>query len=306
MSLPDEDQRRKKFIDILLNLSTSFEYLKDNKVLKDVITQLEELYIISWEEEKFFRHYYSDIFSVIPIIIKDKKIDRLAALAYNVFYLKEQYSLLKKEKNNITKQLNKLFDHITLEYARVNNNIYEGWRDSQEEAINRVENKVNGVEEILKTQKLDSEEVKSKLNNIQKEYVGILSIFAAVIIAFTAGTAFSSSMLNNISEISIYRLIFTCLLLGCVLINVLYVLFSFIHIIVKGKMLEITVCVLSNIIIALLLFCTYIAWCNGFVETRNGSFFTKENPNNIEHNLKLHDISRNFNIKGIIETAPEK
>ena len=148
--------------------------------------------------------------------------------------------------------------------------------------------------------------LKSKIEGFQKEYVGILSIFAAVIVAFTAGTTFSSSILNNIDNVSIYRLVFTCLLLGCVLINVLYILFSFVLTIIKGNSLDIRTCLLPNIIIILLLFFTIKAWCNGVVETRNERFI-KENPktNKIEVDLKLDNMPLTPTIKEKIEAVTE-
>lgn len=286
----NENQKRKKFRDILMDLSDSFEYLKDEKTLKKIISELELLYLTTLENGKTFRHYYSDIYSIIPIITKEQDKDRLGALAYNVYYLKEQYPSKKDEKCDISSQLNKLFDHITLEYARINNNTYENWKNTSEGAINKLEGKINEVESKLENFQIDTDKVKSKLENIQKDYVGILSIFAAVIVAFTAGTAFSSSVLNNINNITIYRLIFTCLLLGGILINVLYVLFCFILIIVKGKKLSITACLLPNSIIGILLFFTGIAWYNGFVEKRNEHVIINEKQQNyniiLDNNLK--------------------
>ena len=129
-------------------------------------------------------------------------------------------------------------------------------------------------------------EQKNKIENIQKNYVGILSIFAAVIVAFTTGTAFSSSVLNNIDNVTIYRLVFICLLLGSVLLNILYVLFSFILIIVKGNKLDIKACLIPNIIIGVLLVITIVAWCYGAVEKRNESFIISDN--NITEQVKTN------------------
>ena len=112
--------------------------------------------------------------------------------------------------------------------------------------------------------------------------------------------------MNNIDNVSIYRLVFTCLLLGCVLINVLYILFSFVLTIIKGNSLDIRTCLLPNIIIILLLFFTIKAWCNGVVETRNERFI-KENPktNKIEVDLKLDNMPLTPTIKEKIEAVTE-
>ena len=58
-----------------------------------------------------------------------------------------------------------------------------------------------------------------------------MGIFAAIVIAFMSGTAFSSSVLQNIDNASIYRLSFIVLILGFFLFNLLIALFAFL-----GKM----------------------------------------------------------------------
>ncbi|UWX05178.1 hypothetical protein JBF11_06830 [Taurinivorans muris] len=255
---------------------------------------------------------------------------------------KENISSQNRIQRNIYKNLVKLFDHINLEYARyaendLSLNALEKGRKEINELKNEYEEKKENIEKLQDnltnlTKQYDNEKknigklqntlkeltlqndkelkkvtrLKSKIEGFQKEYVGILSIFAAVIVAFTAGTTFSSSILNNIDNVSIYRLVFTCLLLGCVLINVLYILFSFVLTIIKGNSLDIRTCLLPNIIIILLLFFTIKAWCNGVVETRNERFI-KENPktNKIEVDLKLDNMPLTPTIKEKIEAVTE-
>ena len=43
------------------------------------------------------------------------------------------------------------------------------------------------------------------MESSQREYIAILGIFAAVVLAFTGGIAFSTSVLNNVAKASIYR-----------------------------------------------------------------------------------------------------
>lgn len=69
-----------------------------------------------------------------------------------------------------------------------------------------------------------SKEIKS----IEKEYISILGIFAAIVLAFVGGITFSSSVLQNINSISIYRLLIVIDLLAFVLVNVIYILIKFI------------------------------------------------------------------------------
>lgn len=63
-----------------------------------------------------------------------------------------------------------------------------------------------------------------KFKGIEKEYITILGIFASVVLAFVGGLAYSTSVLQHMSGVSIYRLVIVILLLGFVLINTINIL----------------------------------------------------------------------------------
>ena len=63
----------------------------------------------------------------------------------------------------------------------------------------------------------------------------ILGIFAAIVIAFTAGMGFTASVLQNIDAVSVYRLMFVIVLMGLMLFNLLYALFRFVHRVTKPE-----------------------------------------------------------------------
>ena len=91
-----------------------------------------------------------------------------------------------------------------------------------------------------------------------------------MVLAFTAGIAFSTSVLENISGVSIYRMAGITLLIGIVLTNILFGLFYYIDRLVNGrKDRRITPLWLANGIFILLLIMTLIAWAIGLVEIRN-------------------------------------
>ena len=46
------------------------------------------------------------------------------------------------------------------------------------------------------------EETNAHSKDVQKEYIAILGIFAAVVLAFTGGIAFTTSVLQNIHMVS--------------------------------------------------------------------------------------------------------
>lgn len=101
----------------------------------------------------------------------------------------------------------KIYDHSTLvKYQK------EGIKKISED-ISRDMNKEN--EKMLKES--------------EKQYITILGIFAAIVLAFTGGIAFSTSVLSNIDKASIYRLVFVTALLGFILFNTICVMFEFVR-----------------------------------------------------------------------------
>lgn len=55
-----------------------------------------------------------------------------------------------------------------------------------------------------------------------------MGIFASIVLAFVGGITFTTSVLQNIDKVSVFRLILTVDVIGEVLVNVIYLLISFI------------------------------------------------------------------------------
>lgn len=107
------------------------------------------------------------------------------------------------------------------------------------------------------------EKEKQKLDNIQKDYIAILGILSAILITFTSGSIFSSSVLANIHQSSIYRLLFICLLLGLVLVNAVALLMQYVKWIIqieKEKIGFSPVLKIFNILVISLMALVVIAW----------------------------------------------
>lgn len=73
---------------------------------------------------------------------------------------------------------------------------------------------VQAINKDFKATEKKLSDVEGKLENSQKEYISILGIFAAVVLAFTGGIAFTTSALNNIAQASIYRMVGILLIIG--------------------------------------------------------------------------------------------
>lgn len=118
------------------------------------------------------------------------------------------YSL--DENNNVAedskKVIVKIYDHFQLVLHQIENanNIF-----------------ANSIEEA-------KENLKKEIKSVEKEYISILGIFASIVLAFVGGITFSTSVLQNISEVSVFRLLLVIDFLAFVLINIIYILVKFI------------------------------------------------------------------------------
>lgn len=97
--------------------------------------------------------------------------------------------------------------------------------DHTQLVIYQIENSKSIVEEGISE---NIKEFKSELKNVEREYITILGIFSGIVLAFVGSLIFSTSVLQYINSISIYRLFFVIILIGLILINALYFLFAFI------------------------------------------------------------------------------
>ena len=70
--------------------------------------------------------------------------------------------------------------------------------------------------------------LQKQIKSVEKEYISILGIFAAIVLAFVGGITFSTSVLQNISAVSAFRLLLVVDFLAFVLINIIYILVKFI------------------------------------------------------------------------------
>jgi len=148
---------------------------------------------------------------------------------------------------DVSKNINKLYDHINLDIARINNSkaielksfnqqvkldetikkfddkiqLYTETTEKLNTDINTFEKKSSVIENELKINK-------KKAQNMQREYITILGVFSSVVLAFIGGIAFSTSVLENIEKASIFRLLFIVLIIAFVFLNMIYLLVRFI------------------------------------------------------------------------------
>lgn len=130
----------------------------------------------------------------------------------------------KSSKEDTRKIVIKIYDHAQLAIHQIENasNIFAN-------SIVDVKNKLSHERaEIEKEFRNTIEEFRNELKNIEKGYITILGIFASIVLAFVGAITFTTSVLQNIDKASIFRLILIVDVIGAVVINILYLLISFI------------------------------------------------------------------------------
>lgn len=149
------------------------------------------------------------------------------------------YSLDEKNavKDDCRKLIIKIYDHFQL-------------------ALHQIENANNIFAESIEDAKLNFQK---EIKGVEKEYISILGIFAAIVLAFVGGITFSSAVLQNIGGVSIYRLLIVVDFLAFTLINVIYILLKFIFVINNkdSSMFKVKAINVTCLIIGI---CTIGAW----------------------------------------------
>ena len=191
------------------------------------LDKLKEIY-----KAKDFRHKYSKIFLIISSIDKIEKTSKDKILSIDVLMhsmeIAYEYVLNKNEyQDNFKKCFYKLYDHVVLEILQIN---YMREIENKGEANNASTIKeLKSATSLAQTASNNADEATKKLDSMQKEYITILGIFASIVFAFVAGLTFSTSVLSNIHQASIYRLSFIVCLIGLFITNILHYLYAFIR-----------------------------------------------------------------------------
>nr|DAS67111.1 MAG TPA: Synaptobrevin [Caudoviricetes sp.] len=182
----------------------------------------------------------------------------LQTISENLNQLIELFKKISNDKqkkyNNASIGVYKLKDHIDIEIYRI---------ERQEELQKKTE---EAIKEKTENFSKEVQNIKDNLTKISVQYITILGIFASIVLAFVSGLAFSTSVLQNIDKVSIYRLIAVISLIAIFIVNILNSLFSFIKQIHYGKDDESSKFKplnSFNIIMLLIIILTGVAWYFG-------------------------------------------
>ena len=306
-----ETQKREEFKRILRELAVSQEVLKEPEARSRYFLKLEKLYYLP-DTGTFFRHFYSDIFMVLSEIKLDPSFGNIVFIGENLQRLREDYKRQNKDERgkdiDISDCLRKLSDHVNLDIARLDYTEGRLKVETGEATINDLKAKVNSLEVVVEKEKRSFEQTKTDVDNMKSdleksktEYISILGIFSSVVLAFTAGIAFTSSVLENIASASIYRTVMITLVIGLVLINIISLMFYYIGCLTDKDVNKAPVLPM-NIIMIILMVLVVIGWYLGIVENRDRKIFgLKESNSSIVNEITINDIenSNSVNIEDI-------
>ncbi|MCI6122386.1 MAG: hypothetical protein MSA26_08105 [Lachnospiraceae bacterium] len=301
MQILNEQEKRDSLRQLLMDLSKSQDVLKDRKDRRDYYLRLEAIYYNTDSDN--YRHFYSDIFACLSLIDADDSLGNLDILAQNMEAIKEGYIPINRDEahNNelidIRKEIIKLYDHTNLDISRINYTKRMA-RETQSELarakvlIEDLKNKLaesdvaraEAVNHLNTESSKLKEEVRDGQKKMQNEYITILGIFAAIVLAFTGGMTFSSSVLENIDKASIYRMIAIVLILGLVLSNLIWLLIDFLRDINGKSIRKWWLIAVTDVVLLLGLLLTFLSYKNHWLDVSPRASISTEAEQHIEGN----------------------
>lgn len=301
MQILNEQEKRDSLRQLLMDLSKSQDVLKDRKDRRDYYLRLEAIYYNTDSDN--YRHFYSDIFACLSLIDADDSLGNLDILAQNMEAIKEGYIPINRDEahNNelidIRKEIIKLYDHTNLDISRINYTKRMAGETQSELArakvlIEDLKNKLaesdvaraEAVNHLNTESSKLKEEVRDGQKKMQNEYITILGIFAAIVLAFTGGMTFSSSVLENIDKASIYRMITIVLILGLVLSNLIWLLIDFLRDINGKSIRKWWLIAITDVVLLLGLLLTFLSYKNHWLDVSPRASISTEAEQHIEGN----------------------
>ena len=301
MQILNEQEKRDSLRQLLMDLSKSQDVLKDRKDRRDYYLRLEAIYYNTDSDN--YRHFYSDIFACLSLIDADDSLGNLDILAQNMEAIKEGYIPINRDEahNNelidIRKEIIKLYDHTNLDISRINYTKRMAGETQSELArakvlIEDLKNKLaesdvaraEAVNHLNTESSKLKEEVRDGQKKMQNEYITILGIFAAIVLAFTGGMTFSSSVLENIDKSSIYRMITIVLILGLVLSNLIWLLIDFLRDINGKSIRKWWLIAVTDVVLLLGLLLTFLSYKNHWLDVSPRASISTEAEQHIEGN----------------------
>lgn len=193
--------------------------------IKNAIDVLRAIYT-SNEGEKKFRHRYAEFFQLV--------VDASASNSeYNIEFAALHLSEIRESLDDTDEELCdgilKLEDHLNLEIGR--NRYYTSLYSRSEDAEKRLieqSQEINKLRQDLSTVKNELQTAREQLQKSQTDIIAVLSIFSAVVLAFSGGFSLIANVFSGLTDTPFFKAMFFVALCGFVLFNLICLLMYFV------------------------------------------------------------------------------
>lgn len=198
-----DNKKDKRIGEIIKKISK--KELKDEQEYNLILNELSEIY-----NDEGYRHRYNEVTTIILdipniyTIKNEEESDPLEIIPQNLRSIRETAKKKIDINKDVFEKIDKLYDHANLECERVK--------------------KFRSIFLEIESRERD---IAKNLEQQQTQYITILGIFAAIVLAFVGGLTFSTSVLAHIHQASSYRLVFVMCFIALFVGNILYYLFDF-------------------------------------------------------------------------------
>lgn len=212
--LLEESLRRQQELDNLLHEMASS--CMNDVQLRSVAIKLKTIYTSN------FRHNYSQFFPMIVEMSQEDNVCSLEYLSTNLeavrTMVEESYLKDEKEFTTLYMPLSKLSDHINLEIGR-----YSYYSQNEQKVLD-LERKTAMLQAELRNSTDALEKAQEKVSTMQTELISVLSIFAAIVLAFSGSISFLGNALAGMAQTTVFKSAFFVLLCGFVIINLIFLM----------------------------------------------------------------------------------
>ena len=198
--------------------------------------------------------------TVVEYIGETNKLDRILYSQISAFIV----SLGEEERGTFSTNIENLLlyvldesNHIGEDVRKIITKIYDHFQLNliQIESANKITQRA-----IIKSLEDEKINLHKEVREVEKEYITILGIFAAIMLAFVGSFTFSTSVLNNISSTNANSLSLVALIIGLVFLILITVLIDFLReingkttcVIRRNVMSIASIVILSGLIIAVI------------------------------------------------------
>lgn len=204
----------------------SEKLLEDDIEKREISLKLVEVY------KSGFRHNYSGFFPIILEISKENNGYDIDCLSENLeslrAFVERDYVTGSKEFKILYPHLEKLCDHLNLEIGRWS------YYAQNEHKIEDMESKTSLLNDGMRKATIELESASERASSIQTELIAVLSIFAAIVVAFSGGFTFLGSVMTSINEALHYEaVVLVAIICGMVMFNTIFLMMYLVGKIIK-------------------------------------------------------------------------